>query len=139
MSTVVRPYTGQTLYPTKLALALMETHWRIDMQQTPMSHLDRRMLGVLTLGGALILLLAAGASMAGTTGTEFQTLYTLLTGWMTGFLGRVVAVIFIIIGVIAGAARQSIMGFVLGVSAGVGMFLAPAIIDNVVTATLPVL
>jgi len=50
-----------------------------------------------------------------------------------------VAVIFIIIGVIAGAARQSIMGFVLGVSAGVGMFLAPAIIDNVVTATLPAL
>ena len=52
------------------------------MQQTPMSHLDRRMLGVLTLGGALVLLLAAGASMAGTTGTEFQTLYTLLTGWI---------------------------------------------------------
>jgi conjugal transfer pilus assembly protein TraA len=117
----------------------METHWRIDMQKTPMSHLDRRMLGVLTLSGAVVLLLVLGTSMAGTTGTEFQTLYTLLTGWMTGFLGRVVAVIFIIIGVIAGAARQSIMGFVLGVSAGVGMFLAPAIIDNVVTATLPAL
>jgi len=28
---------------------------------------------------------------------------------------------------------------VLGISAGVGMFLAPAIVDNVVTATLPVL
>jgi len=109
------------------------------MQKTPMFHLDRRMLGVLTLSGAVVLLLVLGTSMAGTTGTEFQTLYTLLTGWMTGFLGRVVAVIFIIIGVIAGAARQSIMGFVLGVSAGVGMFLAPAIIDNVVTATLPAL
>ena len=109
------------------------------MQKTPMSHLDRRMLGVLTLSGAVVLLLVLGTSMAGTTGTEFQTLYTLLTGWMTGFLGRVVAVIFIIIGVIAGAARQPIMGFVLGVSAGVGMFLAPAIIDNVVTATLPAL
>ncbi len=109
------------------------------MQHTPMTHFDRRVLGLLALIGALTLILVPATSMAGTTGTEFQTLYTLLTGWMTGFLGRVVAVIFIIIGVIAGAARQSIMGFVLGVSAGVGMFLAPAIIDNVVTATLPVL
>ena len=104
-----------------------------------LSPLDRRTLGVLALIALLALLVAAGSALAGTTGTEFQTLYTLLTGWMTGFLGRSVAVIFIIIGVIAGAARQSIMGFVLGISAGVGMFLAPAIVDNVVTATLPVL
>jgi len=104
-----------------------------------LSPIERRTRAVLAVITAVALLAAAGTTLAGTTGTEFQTLYTLLTGWMTGFLGRSVAVIFIIIGVIAGAARQSIMGFVLGISAGVGMFLAPAIVDNVVTATLPVL
>ena len=104
-----------------------------------LSPIERRTRAVLAVITAVALLAAANTTLAGTTGTEFQTLYTLLTGWMTGFLGRSVAVIFIIIGVIAGAARQSIMGFVLGISAGVGMFLAPAIVDNVVTATLPVL
>jgi len=104
-----------------------------------LSPIERRTRAVLAVITAVALLAVAGTTLAGTTGTEFQTLYTLLTGWMTGFLGRSVAVIFIIIGVIAGAARQSIMGFVLGISAGVGMFLAPAIVDNVVTATLPVL
>ena len=108
----------------------------LSVQLSPIERRTRAVLAVIT---AVALLAAAGTTLAGTTGTEFQTLYTLLTGWMTGFLGRSVAVIFIIIGVIAGAARQSIMGFVLGISAGVGMFLAPAIIDNVVTATLPVL
>ena len=108
----------------------------LSAQPSPIERRTRAVLAVIT---AVALLAAAGTTLAGTTGTEFQTLYTLLTGWMTGFLGRSVAVIFIIIGVIAGAARQSIMGFVLGISAGVGMFLAPAIVDNVVTATLPVL
>ena len=108
----------------------------LSVQLSPIERRTRAVLAVIT---AVALLAAASTTLAGTTGTEFQTLYTLLTGWMTGFLGRSVAVIFIIIGVIAGAARQSIMGFVLGISAGVGMFLAPAIVDNVVTATLPVL
>jgi len=78
-------------------------------------------------------------AFAGTGGaTEFGSLYTLLTGWMTGTLGKVVAVVFILVGVIGGAARGSIMGFVMGIAAGVGMFLAPDIIDGVVTATLPI-
>jgi conjugal transfer pilus assembly protein TraA len=100
---------------------------------------DRRTLGFVALAGTMAILMVASMASAGTGGTEFGSLYTLLTGWMTGALGRVVAVTFIIIGVIAGAARQSIMGFVLGIAAGVGMFLAPAIVDAVVTATLPLI
>jgi conjugal transfer pilus assembly protein TraA len=100
---------------------------------------DRRTLLFAGIAATPVVMAISATATAGTTGTEFSALYTLLTGWMTGFLGRVVAVIFIIIGVIAGAARQSIMGFVLGIAAGVGMFLAPAIVDGVVTATLPVL
>jgi conjugal transfer pilus assembly protein TraA len=32
--------------------------------------------------------------------------------------------------------RGSIMGFVLGIASGVGLFAAPTIITNIVTATL---
>jgi len=77
--------------------------------------------------------------LAGTGGTEFSSTYTLLTGWMTGILGRIIAITFIIVGLVAGVMRQSIMGFVVGIAAGLGVFVAPNIIDGIVTATLPIL
>ena len=104
--------------------------------------LDRRdlmaLFGVVTLAMLTVLWLTSMNASAGAGGTEFQALYTTLTGWMTGYLGKVVAVVFIIIGVIAGAGK-SIMGFALGIAAGLGLFIAPGIIDGTVTATLPVL
>jgi conjugal transfer pilus assembly protein TraA len=87
--------------------------------------------------GALALV-APDAALAGTGGTEFNDIYVTLTGWMTGLLGRVIAVTMIIVGIVAGVARQSIMGFVMGIAAGLGMFTAPGIIDAVVAATLPI-
>jgi conjugal transfer pilus assembly protein TraA len=82
--------------------------------------------------------LAPDTVLAGAGGTEFQGAYDMLTGWMTGILGRIIAVTFIIVGLVAGVMRQSIMGFVVGVAAGLGVFVAPDIIDSIVTATLPV-
>jgi conjugal transfer pilus assembly protein TraA len=76
--------------------------------------------------------------LAGAGGTEFQGAYDMLTGWMTGILGRIIAVTFIIVGLVAGVMRQSIKGFVVGIAAGRGVFVAPDIIDSIVTATLPI-
>jgi conjugal transfer pilus assembly protein TraA len=61
----------------------------------------------------------------------------MLTGWMTGILGRIIT--FIVVGQVAGVMRQSITGFVVGIAAGLGVFVAPDIIDSIVTATLPIL
>ncbi len=41
---------------------------------------------------ALVLALAAGSALAGTTGTEFQTMYTTMLNWATGYLGKAIAV-----------------------------------------------
>ena len=90
---------------------------------------------VLALAG--LAALAPDTVLAGAGGTEFQGAYDMLTGWMTGILGRIIAVTFIIVGLVAGVMRQSIMGFVVGISAGLGVFVAPDIIDSIVTATLP--
>jgi len=87
------------------------------------------------LGLAMI---APEAALAGTGGTEFAPAYTTVTGWMTGILGRIIAIAFIVVGLVAGVMRQSIMGFVVGIAAGLGVFVAPDIIDNIVTATLPI-
>ena len=87
---------------------------------------------------ASFVLLAPETVLAGAGGLEFQDTYDMLVGWMTGMLGRIIAITFIIVGLVAGVMRQSIMGFVVGIAAGLGVFVAPDIIDNIVTATLPI-
>ena len=101
--------------------------------------MNRRTKIALILGATLALIVVPDLVYAGTGGTEFSSIYTTLTGWMTGLLGRTIAVSFIIVGLVAGVVRQSIYGFVVGVAAGLGLFLAPAIVDSVVTATLPII
>ena len=96
------------------------------------------LLGVAGFALAGLLLAAPETVLAGAGGAEFQGAYTMLTGWMTGILGRIIAITFIVVGLVAGVMRQSIMGFVVGIAAGLGVFVAPDIIDNIVTATLPI-
>ena len=88
---------------------------------------------------ASLAVIAPETVLAGAGGLEFQDTYDMLVGWMTGMLGRIIAITFIIVGLVAGVMRQSIMGFVVGIAAGLGVFVAPDIIDNVVAATLPIL
>jgi conjugal transfer pilus assembly protein TraA len=100
--------------------------------------LERTVLTLAVVALASLALTLPESVLAGAGGTEFQGAYDMLTGWMTGILGRIIAVTFIIVGLVAGVMRQSIMGFVVGVAAGLGVFVAPDIIDSIVTATLPI-
>ena len=52
-------------------------------------------------------------------------------------LGRILAVTFVMVGLVAGVMRGSMMGLVLGIACGLGVYTAPTVIDNIVTATLP--
>jgi len=75
-------------------------------------------------------------AMAGTGGTEFDGVWTTLTDWMQGTLGKIAAGAMILVGIIGGVARQSIMAFAVGVGGGIGLYNTPTIIDNIMTATL---
>ncbi len=75
--------------------------------------------------------------MAGTGGTEFDPVWTLVTDWSQGALGRIIAGSLVLVGIIAGVAKQSLMSFAVGIGGGVGLFYAPTIIDATVTGTLP--
>ena len=86
---------------------------------------------------AVSMLLLAPDVLAGTGGsTEFGSIYTMLTGWLQGTLGRSMAVTFVAVGLVGGVMRGSIMGFVVGIAAGLGVYTAPTVIDAIVTATL---
>ena len=89
-----------------------------------------------TIALALVLSLAAGGVLAGTTGTEFQTMYTTLLGWINGFLGKSIAIAAFIIGAGVGIARSSPIPALIGVVFALFMVYVPNIIDSIMTAVI---
>lgn len=78
----------------------------------------------------------AGGNVGGN--TDFDTIWDTLSDWTTGGLGKVIAGSFVLIGLIGGIARGSLMALAAGVGAGLGLANAPALIDSLMLATLPV-
>ena len=85
---------------------------------------------------AILLTLAAGSALAGTTGTEFQTLYTTLLNWATGFLGKSIAIAAFLLGAGIGIARSSPIPALVGVVFALFMVYVPTIIDSIMTAVV---
>jgi conjugal transfer pilus assembly protein TraA len=85
---------------------------------------------------SLCALLSPTLSLAGNGGTEFASAYTTITTWLQGDLGRLIAVSLLIVGLIAGVIRQSIMAAVPAIACGLVATVAPTIIGAVVTASL---
>jgi len=84
----------------------------------------------------IVLLAAPGIAMAGTTGTEFQTLYNLLVGWATGFLGKAIAIAAFIIGMGMGIAKSSPIPALGGVVFALFVAYIPAVIGGIVTGVV---
>ena len=85
---------------------------------------------------AIVLALGATSAFAGTTGTEFQTMYTTLLNWATGYLGKAIAVAAFILGAGIGVARSSPVPALAGVGVALFMDYVPTIIDSIMTATV---
>jgi len=83
---------------------------------------------------AVALAVLAGPALAGTTGTEFQTMYQTLLDWATGFLGKSIAIAAFILGAGIGIARSSPIPALVGVVFALFMVYVPTIIDTVMTA-----
>ena len=99
------------------------------MNQTPSTTLTTTTL-------ALLLSLAASSALAGTTGTEFQTMYTTLLDWATGFLGKSIAIAAFILGAGIGIARSSPIPALVGIVFALFMVYVPTIIDSIMTAVI---
>lgn len=78
--------------------------------------------------------MAGGATTSG--GSEFDGVWATLTGWMAGTLGKIAAGTMILVGIIAGIARQNLFAFAAGIGGGIGLYNAPSIIDSMFTATV---
>lgn len=98
----------------------------------------RRTKEAMKFGVALMLTFAVSNAFAGTGGDSFDSIWVTLSDWMQGTLGRVVAGSMVLVGIVSGIVRQSIMSFATGVGGGVGLYNTPTIIESIMTATLPV-
>lgn len=76
-------------------------------------------------------------AQAGNGGTEFDDVWATLTDWTQGNLGRIVAGSMILVGIVSGVARQSLMAFALGIGGGMGLYNTPMIVESIMSATIP--
>lgn len=83
-----------------------------------------------------ILLLMMNSAVAGGGGDEFDDLWDRLEDWTTGTLGKIIAGAMILVGIIGGVARQSLMAFAVGIAGAMGLNYAPEIITSVMTASI---
>ncbi len=84
-----------------------------------------------------VMLLIAEPAHAASTGSEFTELYTMLSGWATGALGKAIAIAFLIVGLLTGLVRGSVIGAVTSIGAGVALLMLPSIVDAMFTAGAP--
>jgi conjugal transfer pilus assembly protein TraA len=101
-----------------------------------MEHFKPRRASAAVISIVVLALLCPTITLAGTGGTEFTTAYTTITTWLQGDLGRLIAASLLIVGLIMGVVRQSIMAAVPAIACGLVATVAPTIISAVVTAAL---
>ena len=90
----------------------------------------------MALGLVALSLVFSDAAYAGGGGAEFDDVWATLREWTEGTLGRIVAGAMILVGIIGGIARQSLMAFAMGVAGGMGLYNTPTIIETIMSATL---
>ncbi len=85
---------------------------------------------------AVALSLLAGSALAGTTGTEFQALYTWVNDVVTGYFGRAVAVAAVGLVAILSIARVNPVPILSGAGFAIFLQYTPTIITGILTATV---
>ena len=87
----------------------------------------------LTLAALVLFAVFTNPAIAAETGSEFSDLWTLLSGWCSGFLGKSLAIAFLLVGLAMGVVRGSIIAAAACVGAAVCLLLAPGVIDSMFT------
>lgn len=86
---------------------------------------------------AIVLGLVATSVMAASnTDTTFQNVFTLVDAWLTGSLGKTIAIAALAVGLGIGIVKQSILAVVIGISMALALSLGPGVIEGVFNAVL---
>lgn len=85
----------------------------------------------------LAALVMSSTAFAGSGGEALEDVWIEISDFTQGTLGRIIAGLMVVVGLGAGIMRQSLMGFVSGVGAGIGLYNTPTVLDALVGATVP--
>ncbi|TXI08276.1 MAG: conjugal transfer protein TraA [Rhizobium sp.] len=81
--------------------------------------------------------IASAANQYGDDGSNaLSGIFNSIAGWTQGYLGRLVTLLFIAIGIISGMVRGSLMGFAVGIGAGIGLYNTPKVVETMFGAVL---
>ena len=83
----------------------------------------------------LVAVLSPVMALAGTADTEFQPLYQKFIDWVSGYLGKTLAVAALIGGLFIGIVRQSPLPAVAGIAAAIFAAYGPLVIQGLIGAT----
>jgi conjugal transfer pilus assembly protein TraA len=83
----------------------------------------------------LVAVLSPVMALAGTADTEFQPLFQKFLDWVSGYLGKTLAVAALIGGLFMGIIRQSPIPAVAGVGAAIFAAYGPVVIQGLIGAT----
>lgn len=84
---------------------------------------------------AAVLIIPALA-IAGTGGAEFTAAYTTISGWASGFLGKLLTVGLLVVGIAMGMVRQTIGAVVPAVGAALALQVGPGVLNSIVSAVI---
>ncbi len=90
---------------------------------------------VALVAAVVLALFLPDTALGGTTGTEFQSIYTTVKGWSTGYLGRLLALCTFIIGLGASIMRQTLFPALTGIGVALVVSLGPSLIEGIATGT----
>ena len=76
------------------------------------------------------------AAFSGTTDVAFQNLYTMLTSWASGYLGKSLAIGAFLAGAAIGFAKGSAMPALVGIIFAIILGTGPGIIATLITGTI---
>lgn len=88
------------------------------------------------LFSVMVLVLVMSAMTHAGTDTTFDGWVTNMEDWIKGSLGKGVSIAFVIVGIVMGVVRQSLMAFAIGIGAALGLNYTPTIIGTMFTAFL---
>lgn len=108
------------------------------MKAVPFCHAEScvaRHTPLLLLTAALFLVLIEPA-LAGTTGEEFKDIHSTVSGWVSGYLGRSIALMAFVVGLFYGALKQNFIVALGGVGIAIMIAVIPSVMDKLVSAVI---
>lgn len=84
----------------------------------------------------VVLAFGVGEALAGTGGTGmFDAIYTDISSWTTGYLGKIFAIMALLVG-IGGGVKGNYTALFGGIGVGAAAMYGPSILDSIVTALM---